>query len=273
MTRPFPTPAADNEAGISALVGKIPYRLALAGGWIDQPFVSLLNPEPPGSMVVVSLEPAFPFMERCGMATSTRKIAARLWNGELPDEDPALLVRQLYNLENQGKPEPSGSQDMAGLIYPGISRLDYDYAFEGGYFPINVESNNDPQVARWLESVIQLVPIAPRPPGYGPLGIKHLQVAWVRRLAQSGRDCYNAILARDIRALGASMNETMLCWDALLPQTVRHPTLTVDLVAVLSWYQSQYDGAMYSGCGGGYLFVASEEEVPGSFHVKIRVKS
>ncbi len=27
----------------------------MAGGWIDQPFVSTLNPEPPGSMVVVSL--------------------------------------------------------------------------------------------------------------------------------------------------------------------------------------------------------------------------
>ena len=137
-------------------------------------------------MVVVSLEPAFPFMERCGMATSTRKIAARLWNGDLPEGDPAVLVRQLYNLENQGKPEPSGSQDMAGLIYPGASRLDYDFAFEGGYFPVNVESNNDPQVARWLESVIHLLPVAPRPPGYGPLGIKHLEAAWVRRLAQSG---------------------------------------------------------------------------------------
>ena len=39
------------------LIGNIPHRLALAGGWIDQPFVSRLNPAPPGSMVVVSLEP------------------------------------------------------------------------------------------------------------------------------------------------------------------------------------------------------------------------
>lgn len=273
MTRPFQLSADHNEAGISALVGKIPYRLALAGGWIDQPFVSRLNPEPPGSMVVVSLEPVFPFMERCGMATSTRKIAARLWNGSLPEDDPAVLVRQLYDIENHGKAEPSGSQDMAGLIYPGVSRLDYDFDFEGGYFPVHVESNNDSQVARWLESVIHLVPVAPRPPGYGPLGIKHLEVAWVRRLAQSGRDCYNAILARDIQALGASMNETMLCWEALLPNTVRHPSLTVDLLEVLSCYQQQYPGAMYSGCGGGYLFVAAEEEVPGSFQVKIRIKN
>ena len=260
------------EMEISALIGKIPYRMAFAGGWIDQPFISRLNPVPPGSMVVVSLEPVFPFMDRCGMATSTRKIAARLWPDGLPDSRPAELVRQLYNLENSHKVEPSGSQDMAGLIYPGVSRLDYDYRVEGGYFPCHVESNIDPQVATWLEWVIHVVPVASRPDGYGPLGIKNLDVEWVRRLSQSGKDCYNAILARDTARLGASMNESMLCWEALLPQTVRHPALTVDLMAVLAYYQSHYAGAMYSGCGGGYLFVVAEEEVPGSFHVKVRIK-
>ncbi len=272
MTDLPPSPVTRSENKISARVEKIPYRLALAGGWIDQPFVSCLNPEPPGSMVVASLEPAFPFMERCGMATSTRRMAARLWGGELPERNPAELVRQLYELENHGKAEPSGSQDMAGLIYPGISRLDYDFNFEGGYFPAHVESTNEPQVAGWLENVLHLLPVAPRPPGYNPLGVKQLEEEWVRRLGRSGKDCYHAILAQDVRALGASMNETMLCWEALLPHTVRHPALTVDLMALLAGYQARYDGAMYSGCGGGYLFVVSENEVPGSFNVKIRIK-
>jgi hypothetical protein len=261
------------EMEISTLIGKIPYRLAFAGGWIDQPFISRLNPAPPGSMVVVSLEPIFPLMDRCGMATSTRKIAARLWPDGLPDNSPAELVRQLYNLENSRKVEPSGSQDMAGLIYPGVSRLDYDYRVEGGYFPCHVESNNDPHVAAWLERVIHMVPVASRPNGYGPLGIKNLDVEWVRRLSQSGKDCYNAILATDTARLGASMNECMLCWEALLPQTVRHPALNVDLMGVLAYYQSHFAGAMYSGCGGGYLFVVADEEVPGSFQVKVRIRN
>ena len=256
----------------AAPASKIPYRLALAGGWIDQPFLSRLNPQPPGSMVVVSLEPVHAFMDRCGMATSTRKIAARLWPGGLPEGDPAALVRQLYDLENRDRPEPSGSQDMAGLIYPGVSRLDYDYRFEGGCFPCNVESNNDPQVASWLESVIHVVPVAPRPDGYGPLGIKNLDEGWVLRLGQSGRHCYNAILKMDTAALGASMNECMLCWETLLPHTVVHPSLKVDLKALLAYYQAHYAGAMYSGCGGGYLFVVSEGEVQDSFRVKTRLK-
>ena len=86
-------------------------------------------------------------------------------------------------------------------------------------------------------------------------------------------DCFEAIRARDVNALGAAMNECLRCWETILPATVRHPKLTVDLAALLRAYQSVYPGAMYSGCGGGYLFVASEVPVPGAFHVKIRASA
>jgi len=259
------------DAGLARLIGRLPYRLALAGGWIDQPFVSKHNPCPPGSMVVVSLEPTFRFMDRCGMAISTRQIAMQLWDGVLPAGDPASLVRLLYAAENKGKLEPSGSQDMIGMIYPGINRLDYDFRVEGGIFPAQIESNNDPGLAGWLESIIHLVPVSQRPAGYNPLGIKNLDPAWIARLGQSGLDCYDSILKRDVHLLGASLNECMQCWEAILPQTLVHPTLTVDLKRVLGYYQSRYPGAMYSGCGGGYLYVVSEQLVPGSFQVKVRI--
>jgi len=256
---------------LTDIIGRIPYRMAFAGGWIDQPFVSQLNPSPPGSMVVVALEPTVRFMDRCGMGTSTRRVAEKLWGGVLPDRAPATLVRELYAAENAGQAEPSGSQDMIGLIYPGVNRLDYDIAHEGGYFPAHIASNNKPVVARWLERVIWMIPVMQRPPGYGPLGVKNLDGEWIRRLGQSGRDCYDAILALDGRALGASMNECMACWAALLPHTVRHPTITVDLMGILRYYQARYAGAMYSGCGGGYLYVVSEEPVAGGFQVQVRV--
>jgi len=118
--------------------------------------------------------------------------------------------------------------------------------------------------------VIHLLPIAPRPDRYSPLEEKHLDREWIRRLGQSGKDCYAAILAMDARALGASMNECMRCWEAILPCTVRHPAITVDLLGILNCYQSRYPGAMYSGCGGGYLYIVSEEMVPGSLQVQVR---
>jgi hypothetical protein len=255
---------------ITDLIGSIPNRMALAGGWIDQPFVSRLNPTPPGSMVVVGLEPVCRFMDRSGLATGTRAVAMKLWRGKLPKRPPADLTRQLYEVENRGKSAPSGSQDMIGLIYPGINRLDYDFAANGGVFPAHIESLTDAGSARWLERVIQVLPVAPRPEGYNPLGQKRLEPKWVARLGQTGKECFEAIRRRDLAALGASLNACMVCWEKLLPHTVRHPTLQVDLPGLLRAYQACYPGAMYSGCGGGYLLVASSDPVPGAFRAVVR---
>ncbi len=69
---------------VTRLLGPIPNRLQLAGGWIDQPFVSQHNTKPPGSMVVVQIEPDFRPMDRSGIASGTRAIAMSLWKGKLP---------------------------------------------------------------------------------------------------------------------------------------------------------------------------------------------
>ncbi len=256
---------------VEKLLGAIPNRLQLAGGWIDQPFVSQHNPKPPGAMVVVQIEPDFRPMDRSGIASGTRRMAMKLWKGKLPNRPLDELARELYEMENRGKAEPSGSQDMIGLVYPGVNRLDYDFRVHGGVFPAHIESCNRPKVARWLSRVLHLIPIEPRPEGYTPLGIKNLEPEWVARLGQSGRNCYDAIVTMDAQALGASFNLNMKCWETLLPQVVRHPALRVELMPLLKAYQQQYPGAMYSGCGGGYLMVVSNTPVPGSFQVTVRV--
>jgi hypothetical protein len=257
---------------IAQVLGVIPNRLQLAGGWIDQPFVSRHNPRPPGSMVVAQIEPDFRPMDRSGIASGTRAIALKLWKGRLPQGPPDELVRELYEAENRGKSEPSGSQDMIGLVYPGINRLDYDFKANGGVFPLHIESLNSARAARWLGSVLHLLPIEPRPEGYSPLGQKNLDPKWVARLGQAGRDCFDAICRMDVDALGESLNLNMNCWETLLPHVVRHPLIKVDLMGLLKAYQRRYPGAMYSGCGGGYLIVASNKSVPGAIKVTIRTR-
>jgi hypothetical protein len=256
---------------VGKLLGSIPNRLQLAGGWIDQPFVSQHNPRPSGSMVVVQIEPNFRPMDRSGIASGTRAVATKIWRGRLPNRPPEDLVRELYEVENQGKAEPSGSQDMIGMIYPGVNRLDYDFKIHGGVFPAHIESCNLPKVARWLDKMLHLIPVEPRPEGYNPLGVKNLDPKWVARLGQSGQDCFDAVVRMDASALGASLNLNMKCWETLLPEVVRHPLIRVDLMSLLKAYQKQYLGAMYSGCGGGYLIVVSQEPVPGAFKVNVRV--
>lgn len=222
-------------------------------------------------MVVVSLEPEFRVMDRAGCASGTRAVATRLWKGRLPRRPLWDLVRELYYAENRGKTQPSGSQDMIGLVYPGISRLDYEYGVDGGVFPSRIESTNQPRIAHWLERVLHVVPVEPRPEGYNPLGVKRLDPGWVRCLGGTGKDCFEAICRKDLAGLGESMNQCMICWEKLLPHTIKHPLLKTDLKAILRAYQTRYPGAMYSGCGGGYLFVISNERVPGAFQVKIRL--
>jgi hypothetical protein len=144
--------------GITDVLGRLPYRLALAGGWIDQPFVSRLNPSPPGSMVVVGVEPEFWFMERAGICIGTRNIAMKLWNGRMPQRDPEQLVQELYETENKGKAEPSGSQDMIGLVYPGVNRLDYDFTHKAHLPGTSNRTARSPGRPR-LGDVIHLLPV------------------------------------------------------------------------------------------------------------------
>ena len=203
--------------------------MAFAGGWIDQPFVSRLDPAPPGSMVVVGLEPDFRFMDRAGMATSTRSVALRLWGGRLPERDPAELVRELYAEENRGRSEPSGSQDMIGLVYPGDLPPGLRLAARGRDLSRAHRDSTDPAVAPWLEQVVHLLPVAQRPDGYNPLEIKNLDPAWIRRLGPAAGTASRRSWRRDLEGFGASLNECMACWEAILPRTVRHPALTVDL--------------------------------------------
>ena len=258
-------------ASLRATIGELPYRLQMAGGWIDQPFVSERNPEPLGSMVVVSMRPTVKYMERSGMATGTRRVAQQLWGDSLPtDRPPEQLVRELYASENEGLEHPSGSQDMCGLVYPGISRLDYDATVDGGWFPAHVESTSDPEVVAWLEQVLHLVPVGGRPDGYDPLGERHLDPDWIARLGASGRACYEAIVTMDLGALGASLNECSRAWGAILPQIYEHPAIKADLRGLLAAYTAEYPGAMYSGCGGGYIIVASDEPPAGSARISVR---
>jgi hypothetical protein len=66
------------------------------------------------------------------------------------------------------------------------------------------------------------------------------------------------------------MNACVQAWAALLPDTLDHPTIPINLKSLLASYQASYPGVMPSGCGGGYLVIASEDEVAGSFRATIR---
>jgi len=239
---------------------KFPYRLCIAGGWMDQPWVSEIHP---GSVVVAQLWPSVDFNDRSGMASSSRKIAIELWNGTLPEGDPIRNAQLLFGAENPPYSSYiSGSQDHIGLLAPGVNRLFYN----GGYWPENIESTIEPDICNWLSEVLYLIPLEPRPEGYDPIKIKHLDKGFIKKLAEAGDNCWKSILMKDINGLGKSMTETFQAWRKMLPETV--PDWVMNEMEFR--YLPYYPGAITSGSGGGYIVVASENEIEGS--VKIKVK-
>jgi hypothetical protein len=62
------------------------------------------------------------------------------------------------------------------------------------------------------------------------------------------------------------MTKTFLAWKEMLPYTVPDCVMK----EMESKYFPHYLGAITSGSGGGYVVVASEEEIAGSLKIKVR---
>jgi cytidyltransferase-like protein len=236
---------------------KFPYRLCIAGGWIDQPWISAVHA---GSVVVARIRPSQEFNDRSGLATSSRKIAVELWGDRIPEGDPVRNARLLFGAENPpGTRYVSGSQDHLGLLLPGINRLYY----QGGYWPGRIDSSVDRGVCDWLSGVLHLIPLEPRPDGYDPLEQKDIRREWVKELGESGNSCWESIQRQDIQGLGKSMTESFRMWRNLLPHTV--PEWVLKEAARYSGHA----GVIPSGSGGGYLFVASEKAIENEIKVQV----
>jgi cytidyltransferase-like protein len=238
---------------------RLPYRICLAGGWMDQPWVSKLHS---GPVVVVQILPTIAFHERSGMATSSRKVALELWGDRIPAGDPERNARLLFGAENPpGSHYVSGSQDHLGLLLPGINRLHYD----GAYWPARIDSITDPGTVRWLESILHLIPVGARPQQYDPLQDRRVTAEGVQMLVESAESCWSSIRERNVVRLGRSLTMNLEAWKRILPRAVPE-----EQEKKLQAYV-RYPGAIFSGSGGGYIILASEEEVPDAVKIKIRI--
>ena len=239
---------------------RFPYRLCLAGGWMDQPWVSKIYP---GSAVVAQIWPTIDFNNRSGLATSSRDFGIKIWGNKYPDGDPVENAKILFGAENPpGTEYVAGSQDQLGLLMPGVNGLYYN----GKYWPEKISSSVDKDICDWLSNVIYMVPLKPRPDGYDPLKEMHLEKSFIKDLGEAGDKCWESILKKDIIGLGKSMSDTLIAWKKMLPLTVPDDIYK----EVETKYFPYYPGAITSGCGGGYIIVVSEKEIKGAIRIKVR---
>ncbi len=238
----------------------IPYRVEIAGGWLDQPSVSSLHP---GPVVVASIEAQSAFTTRSGLATSSRAAAMRFWGTSLPIGDPLVLAQQLFALENPpGTTEVAGSQDQIGILVPGLSRLHYC----GSYWPSQIDHITDEATLSWLESVLFLVPLGQRPLGFSVRADERILASGAKNLATASRESWDAIVAHDARRLGLSLTACLRAqvemFPAMLPAWLQGG---VDIV------RQQVIGGKFTGAGGGgYFVVASESKPREALDIRIR---
>jgi cytidyltransferase-like protein len=241
----------------------IPYRIDLAGTWIDQPYVSKFHP---GWAITTSIEPTIEFNERSGMATSTRKKAIELWNAHLPMENPEKLAKILFRYDNDpGTKDVSGSQDSIGITIPGINRFYYE---KEKYWPSKIETISDISVIKWLEDRLYMVTLWPRPVDFVVLEDTHITVDNVKSLNAGAEMVWEGLNKKDIKLFTEGFSASFKAQVTMFPKMMNQK-----IAGVINGFRDMAMSWKLSGAGGGgYLILISENEIPNTIRVRIRKK-
>ena len=240
---------------------RIPFRLDLAGGWLDQPFVSKYYS---GPVITISIEPDYDFNDRSGMSSSTRKKAIQLWQTDIPEGDTELLAKTLFSFENPpGTKYVSGSQDSIGIVMPGVNKLDYE---SGQYWPAKITKVTDKDTLDFIEKYLWFITLSPRGSGYDVLSGTDISEPNAKALAKAANDCWDAIRQKDIHAFGQAFRKSFEAQIAMFPHMV-NPSI----LEQIEEYKLLALGWKLSGAGGGgYLVLVSDRPVPNAIQIRIR---
>jgi len=243
----------------------IPYRLDLAGGWLDQPFVNALAS---GPVITISVEPTHDFNNRSGMSSSTRKAAIELWKTQIPDGNRELLAKTLFCFENPpGTKDVAGSQDAIGVVFPGLNCI--EYGEPGSYWPSRIETILNDDVLAFLESRLWLLPLGERKAGYSVLENTRIETAAAAALAAAAANLFLAAINKDARGVGKAMTASFEAQIQMFPNmTTRSIQNTIQQCYTES---PSILGHKLSGAGGGgYLVLFSEYPIDNTLQIKIR---
>lgn len=241
----------------------LPYRIDIAGTWIDQPYVSQYGD---GWAITASIEPNYEFMERGGMSTSTRNAAKKLWPYELPDYNEEMLARLLFCFENDPERDghTSGAQDAIGICVSGLSRHHYN----NRYWPDKIESCHDEEILTWLENHLCIVPMFPRRKGCSVLQGKNITPDKVKNLTSAADNAWNAIQKRDLKAFAKAFSDSFNAQISMFPAMMQPGVKEY----IDKWKDKALAWKMLGAGGGGNLLLAVEKIPEGAIPIKIHRK-
>ncbi len=241
----------------------MPYRIDLAGGWLDQPFVGRLAP---GPVLTISIEPTIEFNQRSGMASSTRRKAIEIWHTDVPQGNREQIAKVLFGYENPpGTCIVAGSQDSIGIVFPGLNKIDYT----GEYWPVKISTVHDEEILSWIEEHLYLIMLGPRENNYHVLVNTLINKENVEALSIAAEKTWNAILEKDLKKFGEFLTKSFEAQIRMFPNMAYD-----DIFQVIDKYKNSVYGWKLSGAGGGgYLIFVSQEPIKGAAQIKIRRKA
>ena len=257
------TATADAAKPILQYSSRLPYRIDIAGTWIDQPYVSKFGP---GWAITASIEPTHEFMERGGMSTSTRNAAKKLWPVELPPYNEEMLARLLFCFENdpENTGHVSGAQDAIGICISGLSRHYYD----GRYWPERIGTVHDEDILSWLESHVCVVPMFPRRPGCSVVEGKDITPGKVRALTDAASRCWDAIMSKDLETFASAFRDSFNAQVAMFPAMMQ-PGVQEHIDR---WKDRALAWKMLGAGGGGHLLLVVDQIPEAEEIIPIRIR-
>lgn len=241
-------------------VHQIPFRIDLAGGWLDQPWVSKHHP---GSVITISIEPTLQFNDRSGMASSTRQAAIDMWGPRLPAGNHEKMAKILFCYDNPpGTTIISGSQDAIGIVVPGLAKSYY----AGKYWPTNINRLGDELSLQFVENALYLVTLGPRHTDFDVLADTNIDRYGAKALADATDACWEAINTRDVGTFGRSIRASFEAQISMFPAMMN------DTVArLIDRYKDIALGWKLSGAGGGgYLILVSDKPIENAMRIVAR---
>ena len=241
-------------------VCRIPYRIDLAGGWLDQPYVSKFYP---GTVITICVEPDYEFNDRSGMSTSSRNKAIELWQTDIPEGDSEKLAKTLFCFENPpGTKYVSGSQDSLGITMPGLNR----YFYDNDYWPSKIESRLDDDLLTWIEQRIWMIPLYPRKSDFDVLADTRIDERGAKALSLAAEELWNSLMKKDARTVGEAFTRSFEAQISMFPNMVN-----TEILEQIEHYKQAALGWKISGAGGGgYLILFSEKPVENAIQIRIR---
>ncbi|MCL2122515.1 MAG: adenylyltransferase/cytidyltransferase family protein [Desulfovibrionaceae bacterium] len=240
----------------------LPYRVEIAGGWLDQPAVSRLAP---GPVVCASIEPTHSFFDYGGMSTSTRKGLLDLFQGGLPLMEPEKLARLAFRYENGidlQRGVVSGAQDAIGICVPGLTRQNY----AGTYWPESIEILQEEETLAWLERTIFLYPLRPRTCGYDPTEGSQPTVEGTLALSAAADKTWSAIQSQNTAQLAQGITTCRMAQQAMFPAMFPPDVMEVAMALDGNCTAWKFTGAG----GGGYLILVQPQRIEPLIAIRIR---